>query len=299
MPNHTLNDTHIGSVSIYLDSSKATIYQNGNDNSNCLFYLDNIIQCPPDTHIMVGLTACQIPVAFYNITSNNNTLTIAGQINGETTITLTPQNYNTETLVTAINEQLIADGNDITCSFNQSSLKFTFSSLTQNIQLRNTTMNKELGIPPFTILPFTNSYTAPNICNLSGTQSIYVMMNNLSIQSLDSRAGGDLNGVLSKVDVCCAFGDYIEFQQTENQFYLINDRNISHFNVSLTDDNLELLQMNGIDWSISVTCHFSKKRLPTIVNDFLLEQENSQQEQIKQQKLLKDLDKNKKVKSKK
>ena len=298
MPNHTLNDTHIGSVSIYLDSSKATVYQNGNDNSNCIFYLDNIIQCPPDTHIMVGLTACQIPVAFYNITNNNNTLTIDGSINGETTVTLPPQNYNTEDIVTAFNEAFAADGNDITCSFNPSSLKFTFSSLTQNIQLRNTTMNKELGIPPFTILPYTYSYTAPNICNLSGTQSIYVMLNNLSIQSLDSRAGGDLNGVLSKVDVCCGFGDYIEFQQTENQFYLISDRSINHFNVSLTDDNLELLQMNGIDWSISVTCHFSKKRLPTILNDYLLEEENTREEEIKGKKLLKDLEQEK-VKNKK
>lgn len=303
MPNHSLNDTHIGSVSIYLDSSKASVVQNDSDNSNCLFYLDNIIQCPPDTHILIGLTACQIPVAFYNITNNNNQLTIQGSINGTTNITLPPQNYNTETLVTEINSQLATAGNNITCSFNSSTYKFTFSSLTQSIQIQNTTMNKELGIPPFTIFPPSSSFTSPNMCNLSGTQSIYVMVNNLSIQSLDSRARGDLNGVLSKVDVCCGFGDYIEFQQTENQFYLISDRSISHFNVSLTDDNLELLKMNGIDWSISLTCHFSKKRLPVILNDFLLEGENTREEEIKGNKLLKDLEKQekqeKKVKSKK
>jgi len=101
------------------------------------------------------------------------------------------------------------------------------------------------------------------------------MLNNLSIESLDSRAGGDLNGVLSKVDVCCSFGEYIEFQQTENQFFMIQDRHISHFNVSLTDDDINPLDMNGIDWSISITCHFSKKRLPTIVLDNLLDEEHT------------------------
>lgn len=302
MPNHSLNDTHIGGVSIYLDSSKADIVQNGTANSNVLFYLDNIIQCPPDTHIMLGLTACQIPVSFYNITNNNNQIQIQGSVNGTTNIILTPQNYNTETLVTAINEQLASAGNNITCSFNSSSYKFSFSSLTQTIQIQSTTMHKELGIPPFIIYPPSNTFTAPNVCNLSGTQSIYVMVNNLSIESLDSRAKGDLNGVLSKVDVCCAFGDYIEFQQTENQYYLIADRSISHFNVSLTDDNLELLDLNGIDWSISITCHFSKKRLPTIINDYLLEEGNDREDEIINKKLLKDLeneDKGKKKKEKK
>ena len=301
MPNHSLNDTHIGSVSVYLDSSKASVVQNGSNNSNCLFYLDNIIQCPPDTHILIGLTACQIPVAFYNITNNNNELQIQGSVNGTTNIVLPPKNYNTETLVTEINSQLATAGNNISCSFDSSSYKFTFSSLTQDVQIQNTTMNKELGIPPFTVIPPSPSFTCPNMVNLSGTQSIYVMVNNLSIQSLDSRAKGDLNGVLSKVDVCCGFGDYIEFQQTENQFYLINDRSINHFNVSLTDDNLELLEMNGIDWSISITCHFSKKRLPVILNDFLLEEENTRQEEIKGKKFLKDLERQKreKVKSKK
>lgn len=292
MPNHSLNDTHIGSVSIYLDSSKATIVQNGENNSNCVFNLDNVIQCPPDTHMLLGLTACQIPVTFYNITSNNNELTIQGSVNGTTNIVIPPQNYNTETLATEINSQLQAAGNNITCSFNSSSYKFKFTSLTQTLQIQNTTMNKELGIPPFTPFFPSNNFTCPNMCNLSGTQSIYVMVNNLSIQSLDSRAKGDLNGVLSKVDVCCAFGDYIEFQQTENQFYLITDRTISHFNVSLTDDNLELLEMNGIDWSISITCHFSKKRLPVVLNDFLLNEDNPRENSVKEKNLLKDLDKN-------
>ena len=281
MPTHNLNDTHIGSVSIYLDSSKADVVMNGTGNSNVIFYLENIIKCPPDTHILMGLTACQIPVSFYNINNNNNTLTLVGSLNGTTNITIPPKNYNTETLVKAINAELLAVGNNITCSFDESSYKFTFSSLAQTVQITATKMNKELGLPPNSVptLP-AYSFTCPTMVNLSGTDSIYVMMNNLSIESLDSRSGGDLNGVLSKVDVCCGFGDYIEFQQTENQFYLIADTTVNHFNVSLTDTNVDLLDMNGIDWSISVCVHFSKKRLPTMVNDYLLDESNERENEI-------------------
>jgi len=276
MPTHSLNDTHLGSINIYLDSVKANVKHNGTENSNCSFFLENVIQAPPDTHILVGLTACQIPVSFYNVTSSNNNLKISGSINGTTTILLPPKNYNTETLVKAVNTALLLDGNDIQMSFDTSAYKFVFSSLTQTLQIQETKLNKELGLPQTSIpTPAGFSFTCPKMCNLSGTQSIYVMLNNLSIESLDSRAGGDLNGVLSKVDVCCSFGEYIEFQQTENQFFMIQDRHISHFNVSLTDDDINPLDMNGIDWSISITCHFSKKRLPTIVLDNLLDEEHT------------------------
>lgn len=298
MPTHALNDTHIGSISIYLDSSKADVVMNGSGNSNVIFYLENIIKCPPDTHILMGLTACQIPVSFYNITNTNNNLKIRGSRNGTTTILLPPKNYNTETLVKAVNTALLLDGNDIQMSFDTSAYKFTFSSVTQTIQIQETKLSKELGLPQTSIpTPPAFSFTCPNMCNLSGTDSIYVMMNNLSIESLDSRAGGDLNGVLSKVDVCCGFGDYIEFQQTENQFYLITDTTVNHFNVSLTDTNIDLLDLNGVDWSISICVHFSKKRLPTLVNDYLLDESNERENDIIENRL-KGKTKNKKNKIK-
>ena len=281
MPTHNLNDTHIGSISIYLDSSKADVVMNGTKNSNVIFYLENIIKCPPDTHILMGMTACQIPVSFYNIHNDNNTLTLLGSINGSTTIALSPQNYNTETLVSAINTQLLTAGNDIQVSFNESSYKFTFSSNTQTVQITATKLNKELGIPSNALptLP-SSSFTCPSLVNLSGTDSVYVMINNLSIESLDSRAGGDLNGVLGKIDVRTGFGNYIDFQQTDALYYLIADTTINHFNVSLTDTNIDLLDMNGISWSVSLCVHFSKKRLPTMVNDYLLDEPKERENEI-------------------
>jgi hypothetical protein len=38
--------------------------------------------------------------------------------------------------------------------------------------------------------------------------------------------------------------------------------------------------MNGIDWSISLCVHFSTKRLPTMVNDYLLDEPNERENEI-------------------
>ena len=295
MPNHSLNDTHVGSFKVYLDSSKASV-KLGHTNSNCLFYLDNVIECPVDTCLMLSLTSCQIPVSFYNVTNNNNSITLESSryivtnpttdegytVRTETVVTLPPKNYDTETLVQAINERLVATGNPTTCSFDDQSLKFTFSSLTRKITIKSTTMQKELGIVTVpTVSAY--SYTCPRCCNLSGPQSVYVMLNNLSIDSLDSRAEGDLNGVLAKVNIDCSFGDYIEYQSISEQIVMVADRTISHFNVSLTDDSIELLDMNGIDWSIEITVHYSKKRKPTVDIDYIMDDQTGVH-------LLKDLD---------
>ncbi len=115
MPNHPLNDTHIGSFKVYLDSSKASV-KLGHTTSNCIFYLDDVITSPADTHLMLSLTSCQIPVSFYNITNNNNIITLRSHryvvTNPSsdagyndivvTVITLPPKNYDTESIVRAI-----------------------------------------------------------------------------------------------------------------------------------------------------------------------------------------------------
>lgn len=72
MPNHSLNDTHIGSMSIYLDSNKATT--KSASNGQCSFYLENVIQAPVDTHLMISLDTAQIPVSYYNTVATNNEL---------------------------------------------------------------------------------------------------------------------------------------------------------------------------------------------------------------------------------
>lgn len=278
MPNSVLNNTHIASVSIFLQSSSTSLQlsQHGY-NSNLIFELDSILQCPSDTQMMVGLTSCEIPYSFYNITHNNNKLSL--KVGGvERVVVLDPQNYNVESLMKAINLQLVTA--QITMTFDDGKNKFIFTSTNPvipppleggnpflPIEFVSTTMHAELGISK-TFSGNSVVLECDNVCNLSGTGSVYINLNNISISNLDSR--GSVNGVVSKVNVTCNPGDYIFHALTEIQYYMINDRVIDNFNISLTDDNGEQLNMNGCDWSLSLTVHWCKKRVAELDDKYIL-----------------------------
>ena len=98
---------------------------------------------------------------------------------------------------------------------------------------------------------------------------MYVNLNNVSIANLDSR--GDLNGVVAKLNVNVAPGEFIFYQQGETQYYLTNNRELDTFSVMLTDDNNDQLQMNGAEWSLTLTTHFCKKRQAVLREGYLMD----------------------------
>ena len=284
MPSHILNDTHIGSLSIFLQSSKATTTLDPEKNSSCLFYLNQVITAPPGTHMLVGLTSAEIPYSFYNVDSRNNKVTIDAGSDGTATIILPEQNYDVDSLKKNLNNLLVAANVlNTTVDFDKNTNKFTFTNTNGGLKITSTTMTRELGLVPNQINgPYTASLTSSNACNLSGTSSVYVNLNNVSITNLDSR--GDLNGVLAKLNVNVAPSEFIFYQQTENQYYVTSDRQINFFSISLTVDNNELLNLNGVDFSVSITIHFQKVRLPVDPIDFLVDTRNANLEKQEKEK---------------
>jgi hypothetical protein len=76
--------------------------------------------------------------------------------------------------------------------------------------------------------------------------------------------------VVAKLNVNCNPGEYIFYQQTETQYYLISNSQLQFFQLSLTDDDNNLLEMNGGDFSVTLSIHFSKKRTPFTSEEFLV-----------------------------
>ena len=64
-----IGDSHLGSVSLFLQSDKASV---SIDDSHKIFILDEIIQTDPHIKMLIGLTSFQIPYSFYNINIFNN-----------------------------------------------------------------------------------------------------------------------------------------------------------------------------------------------------------------------------------
>ena len=267
-----LNDTHENSISIFLQSSKAT--RNISD-ANKVWELEE--QISPDPHILllISLTSLELPYGFYNIDVNNNKLLI--EANSTThTITIQPKNYSGTQLATEISSKLTAlSGNigfTISCSFSDTSNKFTFSSgsVSNNYTIADgTTLIKELGVR--NALPLNSSLgvlQSPNVCNLSGTSSCYLRINNLSINNRDSR--GNLSGILSKINITANPGEFIFYNAFESIYYAISDRVISFLDITLTDDDGNELILNGVDWSATLTIHFRQIKERNIPAKYLL-----------------------------
>lgn len=272
MPNHTLNDTDTASVSVFLQSNKATTTL---ASSNVMFYLNQTIECRPDQSMIVGLISCEVPYSFYNVDDPKNKIsfrrqTASGVFIADYDMVLPRQNYDVNTILSKFNALFVTNSMAMVSSFDDDTNKFTFkSSTTDKFIITSTTLNKTIGLP-ITSIPTSSgtTFTCPNVCQMTGTSSIYINCVNLSISNLDSR--GDLNGTICKLPIECDPTSFIYYRATENNYYLTNNRTITHFHITITDDDNQELELNGCDFSLGLNIHFVKKREQPIKSPYLL-----------------------------
>ena len=261
---HQLNDSHLSSISIFLQSKNSNITVNENE-SDIVFFLDEIISAPPDTNILISCIQFELPYSFYNIDVNNNKIVF----NNTTTITLPAQNYDVDSLVVKIN-QLMSNANLVghTLSFNEHTNKFTFASSANAFAITSTTMGKILGLNTFTTP--THLHVCSKVCNLAGSSSVYICLNNLNIQNIVSDSL--LNNTIAKCQINCSPGEYIFLSQNENQYFVTNTNSLSYIHLQLRDDEGQLLNLNGGEFSVTFNCVFSKKRRATYDTSFMLDE---------------------------
>jgi hypothetical protein len=268
-----LGDSHRGSISLFLQSDKATT---SISDSHKLFILDEIIETDPHINLLIGLTSFEMPYSFYNVNQFNNTFEISAN-NNTVNFNISSQNYTATQLATELTSQLAISsrvtllGQTITCTFDDQSTKFLFNSTATAIPYTitaNTTMNKILGLE----LPSTSGVGflfSNNIINLSGTPSIYFRINNLGIRNRDSR--GKTDGTIQKINVNCNFGEFIFYESLENIYYPLSNRTITQLDITLTDSDNNELFLNGAEFSCTLTVHFQKIRENNIPQKYLLD----------------------------
>lgn len=273
-----LNDSHESSVSVFLQSNKAT---RSNSDANKIWLLEEQIKPDPHIQLLVSLTSLELPYGFYNITTNNNKLVITNaSTDASSTISIDSKNYSGTQLATELTSKMAASsitsviGFTITCSFSDTTNKFTFTSgnTLNNYKIdTGTTLLKELGVR--NQLPASSAagiLISPNVCNLSGTSSVYLRCNNLSINNRDSR--GNLSGILAKINVNANPSEFIFYNAFESIYYGISDRVVSFLDITLTDDDGNELILNGVDWSLTITMHFQLIKERNIPTKYLLDE---------------------------
>lgn len=262
-----LNDTYLGSVSIFLDSTQAQVNIN---ESHKIFFLREIIETPINTTMLIALTSFEMPFSMYNINSGVNDNITFTTSNGSYSISIGSGNYSASELskrITTLLSDTSTLGFVITCSYASGTNRFIFTG-SGNIQITATTMLKELGFRDNIPSLNTSRLISPNIVNLSGSNSVYVRINNLGIRNLDSR--GNKDGTISKVNINCNVNEFIFYQQQESIYYAINDKSISYLDLELTDELGNDIILNGGTFSLTLTLHFKKTIDSKIDNKYLL-----------------------------
>jgi hypothetical protein len=234
-------------------SSKSASINNAPLNSSCFFEIPNIFKRTDDVKLVtVGISHAEIPVSFYVVNNNNNKLVVS--ISGtNTTYTLTNGNYNATTFRTML---LSVMGNQWQLALNNSTGIFTLTNTSFSFIIRSSlsTCNKLMGFGKTT--DYTSQYSPfsllfPFPCNFLGTSRVNIKSMTLLTDNLDSTRGGHSQALATISNSSELFG-VILYNNTNGFRNVIYNSFLNSIDISITDENDNLLDFNGIDWFITL-----------------------------------------------
>ena len=242
-----------------------------NFNSNMKIDLEaNIERDNAFQDIHVQLSSCEIPMSFYNFSSNLNNLNL--NVNGTTSLQLTEQHYDIDELCNFITA-------DTTFKFSA-----TFYPQKNKIILTNTdstgyTINfgndasknlaKALGFKQVdVVMSAGESIISDNTVNLNTVHSIFVHTN-LSVTNVITTTSGNFRNILQKIPVNAEFGDMIQYNPyLSSQFStVLNTNSVRSLELSLRDQNDTLIQFNNGSFELSLLfeIHSKEQPAPTLI----------------------------------
>lgn len=201
------------------------------------------------------------PVSYYFINSSNNTF-ICHYNGADETITLTPnRNYDANDLASELQTQLNSiGGSNWTVTFDQNTLKFTFSdsnNVNKNFNFTNNPFAKlYLGFANNVTSVFDD--TAPlisdNVVQLSH-DVLYLRSNGIINNNID--INGNFCNIIADIPIFNNFDTHnfyrVEFSEIKNLVY--NSFNYLEFYV--TDKFGNNIDLNGASYSFKLTIHYS------------------------------------------
>jgi len=240
------------SQAIYLDSNDALVTIS---DAEKIFYLNTPIIADAGIRILIGLNNLTIPNTIYNFNSSNNSITFT---QGTTeTISVSVGNYSATTLKDALNTAITAAGLDITVSFDEDNAVFSFTGGSA-FTIDSATMSRQLGLKEQLPTSSSTSYTATRVCDFAGATNLYVRIRNLSMNNLDSR--GNTSSIIASIVVNTNYGEYIFFSSPDILYFMISENKISHLDIEITDQEGNVVDLNGSSFNMTLSVHFVRHR---------------------------------------
>ena len=235
--------------------------QNGTYNSSVLFNFKGILVDEDD---IVSSNICvmnaQIPVSFYTINDGNN---IIGTNLGNVVIPVGNYNFNSlaPVVVSAFQTQ-IAVGITFTISKFTGLIDFGFVSGIGNTYFNFNNSYKIFGFLPNVNYPYVGS-SRPSLfpLNLLGIKKLNIQSQKLQISSFTS-ATSNLGITLATIPVDQPAFSMISYSsQTDLNKSALQTSYIDQIDISIVDEDNNLINFNGIDWSITLVLE-NRRLLP-------------------------------------
>jgi hypothetical protein len=237
------------SIQIYLNSQNADKYFNGA--ADCEYLLP-LIEIPDGFHIYLSVVSCLIPYSFYNINSSNNVLKYSFDGVSLFTLTIPIGNYNVNNLLSVLKTNISPQ---FTITYDNVKNKFTFTHATNDfmfmssstcLQILGFNNNETIASNPSASL----SLTSVNCVNVYSIRTIQVNSNLITYNI--NKVQKNNFCILCSVPITCTPFSLIEYINRTNFKTNLFLNRISNIKIKLTDDNGNLIDLNGCHYSLTI-----------------------------------------------
>ena len=215
--------------------------------------------------IHISLSSAEIPVSYYNFSSNLDNLNI--YVDGSASLVINEGNYDIYELVDLIT-------NDATfpysATYDENKGKITLtntdaSSHTINFSQTNSRgLSKALGYErEDEIVASGASTTSDGVINLQTIHTIF-LYSDLGASNVITTENGNYESILDKIPVKVVPFDIIHYNPYDTAPFttVLTNEAISNFRLSLRDQNGKLLQMNAVRFELSLLVEIHNNDLP-------------------------------------
>jgi hypothetical protein len=258
--------TYVETKIVALTSQSATVKYNSDFLSNVRYNLgtiynndDNII------HKQVQLLTAQIPYSFYVINDTNNQFKYQLGIATIFTSTIPVGNYDGNSLITALETALLANGIILAITLSSIDGRLTFTHASSDFTLYNVTYSI---LPVLGFLSGTNYtstsfiLTTPYSLNLLGIKTLQIRSSNLIMSNISSVQGGQTT-LLSTIPVNCVPFGMMNYIDKGNHLMTIYNDSLDDLDIDLIDgESSNYINFNNQDWCITLAFHITKTLEP-------------------------------------
>lgn len=208
------------------------------------------------TKLKIKCINAQIPYSFYTVQSFNNKFKYS-ILDVSYEISIHTGNYNIFSLMREIKKQLLLNFIDIEMVYSSVSNKISISSSDNfDVIFDNETLYNQLGFDIDTTISVSSSpIESVNCINVQPANAVYIRASNLMQINTEESSKTNLTGysdIIAKIPINVNSNDILIYEPNNPiEIIALVDR-VNQLNLRITDENDNLLFMNGLNYQLSL-----------------------------------------------